>query len=88
MMQQTIPSLIDAAAMVNIDHQNDQACVVEIADNAIITDTVSPQARQASGEGFAPVPGIVEGRYRSKGGTDASGDLGISVPKPLRRVGR
>ena len=73
--------------MININHQNDQACVLKIAGNAMITDTVPPQARQAPGEGFAPTPGAIEGRDCSKRGTDTSGGLGIRFPKPLRRVG-
>lgn len=87
-MQQPLCSLIDAAAMVNIDGQNDQACVLKVTDKSIITDAISPEARQASGEGFAPVPGAIEGRDRSKCATDTSGGLGISFLKPLHRVGR
>jgi len=44
MMQETLRSFIDAAAMINIDHQNDQACVLKITDNSIITDAIPPQA--------------------------------------------
>jgi len=85
-MQQTLHSLIDAAAEIDIDHQNDQQCVSKVADNTIITDAVPPQARQASGEGLAPTPGAVEGRDCSKRGAYASGGVGVSFPKPLRRV--
>ena len=44
-MQQTLHSLIDAAAVIDIDHQNDQQCVSKVADNTIITDAIPPQAR-------------------------------------------
>jgi hypothetical protein len=43
-MQQTLHSLIDAAAVIGIDHQNDQQCVSKVADNTKITDAVPPQA--------------------------------------------
>lgn len=44
MMRQTLQSFIDAAAMVDIDHQYDQARILKVADNAIITDAIPPQA--------------------------------------------
>ena len=44
MMQQIHRLFKDAAAMVNIDHQNYQACVLKITDHSIVTDAISPQA--------------------------------------------
>ena len=73
--------------MINVNHQNDQACVLKVANNAIVTDAIPPQTGEASGEGFASVPGAFECRDCSECGTDTSGGLWISFPKPLRDVG-
>jgi len=36
-------SFIAVAAVINVNHQNDQACVLKVANNAITSDAISPQ---------------------------------------------
>ncbi|NYG16993.1 hypothetical protein BJ956_001512 [Arthrobacter psychrochitiniphilus] len=74
--------------MININHQNDQACILQIADNSRIADAIPPQAGHPSSEGLASVPGVFERGDRSERGTNTPGILEVSFPKPLRCVGR
>ena len=41
-----LPALVDLAPVRHIDHENDKPAVVDIAQNPIITDPVSPHASQ------------------------------------------
>ena len=52
--------------MRNIDHENDEPAVIDVAQDSVVTDPVSPHACQVSRQCLAPASWVFELRYLVK----------------------
>ena len=61
-----LSALANLASMRNIDHENDEPAVIDVAQDSVVTDPVSPHACQVSRQCLAPASWVFELRYLVK----------------------